>query len=279
MEDLMGLLQFVLASPTAETPAGRLNYLQDYSGEIGFAPFGRPFEEQPFDADLFASQTRAMYATDPSSPYNQIFEDIDNGIDPESAARKALNSDAFASDSSSGTPSERREFKKELSASVLGVAKDYSRDVQTYGQEFRKHQNEMARQRAEAPVTFEELLNPNNKFNVLSEQLGRPQGLTTDDLADMYARSKGPKNLRDAPGGHRRSVRGRPAVANPLQKFRPGEMPGYDPRLAARKKSAFEKASQIVQGRLKSSPVYTPKQQEVLRGLSYMNLLGGQGGQ
>lgn len=274
MEDMMGLLKFVLASPTAETPAGRLNYLQDYSQGIGFDPFGAPFEEQPFDADLYASQTRNIYGADPQSPYNQVFDQIDRGVNPDAAARAAINSGFFRAPGAKPDP----KFDQEMLSSVLQTAKDYAKDRQIYEQEFRKHQNEQSRLRAEAPVSFEQLLNPNNRFNVLSEQLGRPQGLTTSDLADMYARSKAPKGLRDAPGGRRRGVRGTQDVpTSPLKKFRPGEMPGQDPRVAARQKSAFEKASANVSQRLKSTPVFTPKEEQVLRGLSYMSLLGGNG--
>lgn len=181
-EDIAAYMQAIIASPTAKTPAARLNFGQDWWRAVGLDPFASDYVEEPFPEEQFAPITRDIYATDPNSPYLSIFDAIDQGVDPVSAARTAIEQGVF------GNPRDVRDDR--LDEDIVRTARDYAGELKTFQQEQAKWQREQASKRAEAPVTLNELLFPRSQYEVISEAAGKPEGLTVDDMLSAYNRSR-----------------------------------------------------------------------------------------
>jgi hypothetical protein len=283
-EETQDFINALIASRTASTPASRLNYLQDWSGSVGFDPFGAPFQEQAFPEELYTPQTRSIYATDSQSPYAVIFDAIDQGIDPVSAARYAINLGIFDSEGIEGQPGS--ELDQDLRRDINTVAKEYANELKTRDRERIKWQNEQAKLRAAAPVTLNELVNPASRYDELSLRAGRPEGLTVEDLSTLYAQSRKAAAAPKAatPGGrapHGRNIRGgqragTPA-AQPVSEFLPGGKPGlYGPK-AEIERQAFDRAATQTTQRLKNTPVWSPQAQQVMQRINLVGLLTGRG--
>jgi hypothetical protein len=183
-EETQDFINAIIASRTAKTPASRLNYLQDWSGSVGFDPFGVPFQEDPFPEELYTPQTRSIYATDERSPYAAIFDAVDAGIDPVEAVRLAINDPSQPFGDPATVRSER------LDKDIFKVARDYANELQTFEREQAKWNREQAKLRAAAPVTLDELINPASRYDELSVRMGRPEGLTVDDMLEAYNRDR-----------------------------------------------------------------------------------------
>lgn len=206
-EDMDAYVRMIAGSPTAKTPAARLNFAQDWWRSVGLDPFGTPFVAEPFPEEEFAPVTRQIYATASNSPYRTIFDAIDAGQDPISAARDAINdpSQPF------GDPLSVRD--EGLDRDITAVARQYADEVKTFEKERTDWQREQARKQAEAPVTLGEILNPRSQYEVISEAAGKPEGLTVDDMLQAYNRVR----FEQGAAGRQRGMERRAAAPSAVQ--------------------------------------------------------------
>jgi hypothetical protein len=182
----------ILGFQPGNNPQQRLNYLQDWSKSIGFDPFGQQFQPEPFPEFEFAPVTREIYATDPTSGYGVVFDLMDQGFDPVKAVKSAIDEQAF------GDPNQLDEdFRRD----VVRTAREYATELRNFRSERAKWERQQARAAAEAPVSLQELLFPPSERDIVSSAYGRPEGLTVQDLARIYAEdrkalSKGPSRQK-----------------------------------------------------------------------------------
>lgn len=208
-QDIAAYIQMLYGSPTAKTPAARLNFAQDLWKSAGIDPNAMQFVPEPFPEEQFAPVTRQIYATDATSPYLSIFDAIDQGIDPTSAARDAIEAGNF------GDPFAVRDDR--LDEDILRTAREYAGELKTFEQERAKWNREQARMQAEAPVTLNEILFPQSEYEVRSQALGMPEGYSVDDMLAAYNRSR----FEAGQAGRRRGMEQRaarqPAAAQPAE--------------------------------------------------------------
>jgi hypothetical protein len=244
---------------------------------------------------------------------------MDQGVDPVSAARGAINDGAF------GDPNQLDEdFRRD----VVRTAREYGTELRNFRSERAKWERQQARAAAEAPVSLQELLFPPSERDIVSSAYGRPEGFTVQDLARIYAEdrkalSKGPSQQKPPAaaesksaaggGGWRNRLRniardsklplapliaeaitfgadraGAPqpaaqdgggrgktvgAVQKPVESYMPGA--GAPGRWRERERAGFDVAAQNVLEVLGQRAVRTPRQQDVMRNIAYMNLIPG----
>jgi hypothetical protein len=292
-------------------PQQRLNYLQDWSKSVGFDPLGQPFQPEPFPELEFAPITREIYATDPGSPYVSIFDAMDQGIDPVNAARAAINNGAF------GDPNQLDEdFRRD----VVRTAREYGTELRNFRSEQAKWERQQAKAAAEAPISLQELLFPPSERDVASAAYNRPEGLTIQDLARIYAENRKalsrtppplkPSETKRAAAGGRSGAPGptmslyptgvsgmapypgqvlpekpqKPLgsqeggksvgqVQKPVESYLPGA--GAPGKWKQRQREGFDAAAKSVLEVLGQRAVRTPRQQDVIRNIAYMNLISG----
>ena len=212
-EEQAALIQAIYGYLPGKTQANRFNYLQDISGAINFDPFGLPYAPEMFPEEDMISQIRLDYASDPASPYAGVFDAVDSGQDPISAARAAIARGDF------GDPLVVRDDR--LDEDIKEIAQQYRRELNEIPKRMREFDREQARAAREAPVTLEEILNPASQYEIASMAAGKPEGLTEQDLLAGYSR----RRFEQAQAGRTRGLEQRAAreSATPAAQAKPGK--------------------------------------------------------
>lgn len=267
-EEMMQMYAAIMGSPTASTPAGRLNFQQDYSKAFGFDPFNLPVQEAPPPDQQDFLRTQTMYGLDQGSPYNDLFELINQGVPPDRAAASLISEGRF------GNPD--TEVDDRALDTIYDVATSHARDLYDFETATRKWATDTEAARAAAPVTMDELLNPASQYQVTSANLGRPQGYTVSDLMNRYTQSRTPQRAAAQPqparGPQQRS--GAPAAGKSVGavKGAPKPLP-----LPQGKRQGFQTAAKQLIEIQQQTPVWSPRAENVKRNLAALSLLVGAG--
>jgi hypothetical protein len=279
-EDMMQMYAALFGSRTAKTPASGLNFLQDYSKAFGFDPFNLPIEEAPPPEQQDFLRTQTMYGLDQGSPYNDLFELINQGVPPDRAAASLISEGRF------GDPD--TEVDDRALDTIYDVATSHARDLYDFETATRKWTTETAAARAAAPVTLDELLNPASQYQVTSANLGRPQGYNVADLMNRYTQSRTPKRaaaqpeIARAPQQQQRQQqqqrgRGQQRAAAPAAGKSVGAVKGAPKPLplSQGERQGFESAAKQLIEIQQQTPVWSPKAENLKRNLAALSLLAG----
>jgi hypothetical protein len=267
-EEMMQMYAVIHGSPTAKTAAGRLNFQQDYSKAFGFDPFNLPVQEAlPPDQQDFL-RTQIMYGLDQGSPYNDLFELINQGVPPDRAAASLISEGRF------GDPD--TEVDKRTLDTVYDVATSHAKDLYDFEVATRKWATDTEAARAAAPVTMDELLNPASQYQITSANLGRPQGYSVQDLMNRYTQSRTPKRSAVQPLAARAPQQ---RAAAPAAGKSVGAVKGAPKPLPLSKgeQDIFGSAAKQLIEIQQQTPVWSPKAENVKRNLAALSLLVGAG--